>query len=383
MDLQKRLFRKAALDKMASPERLDEMMEVTSPAGWLALVALGVALAGAVVWSVFGSIAIKVHGSGILIRGEAVRAVTAGSNGRLEEILIRSGDVVEQGDVVARVGRSDLVQELDQARAERRRLMVQDEEQTASDGSILAQLASQRRELKARVEDQEELIRKGAVTRGKLLSTKSQLAQIEQSIAQHKAAQTNRRNRIAEVQDEIETLESRLASSSELRTPYSGRVLELGVNEGEMVAPGTRLLTLEALEGPIDAVVYIPAADGKKVEEGMEIRVSPSTVKAEEYGYIIGNVRRASVYPVTPEGMKRVLSNLKLADSLTGEGAKIEVTAFLIEDPATESGFRWSSSKGPPSEVYTGTLCTASVIVETKRPISYVLPILKKAVGMS
>ena len=55
-----RLFRKAALEKMASPERLDEMMVVTAPLGWLSLLALGVALGGAVVWGVYGTIAKKV-----------------------------------------------------------------------------------------------------------------------------------------------------------------------------------------------------------------------------------------------------------------------------------------------------------------------------------
>jgi HlyD family secretion protein len=35
------LFRKAAIDKLSSPERLDVLMEVTSPAGWVALWTLG------------------------------------------------------------------------------------------------------------------------------------------------------------------------------------------------------------------------------------------------------------------------------------------------------------------------------------------------------
>ena len=43
MDAQ-RLFRKAALEKLSSPERLDVMMKVTSPAAWLALAALGAIL---------------------------------------------------------------------------------------------------------------------------------------------------------------------------------------------------------------------------------------------------------------------------------------------------------------------------------------------------
>ena len=34
-----RLFRKVALERLSSPERLDELMQLTTPGGWLALVA--------------------------------------------------------------------------------------------------------------------------------------------------------------------------------------------------------------------------------------------------------------------------------------------------------------------------------------------------------
>ena len=63
------LFRKKAIDKLSSPEQLDTMMQVTSPGGWIALAGLGVILLFAVVWSVVGSIGIRVEGQGILIRG--------------------------------------------------------------------------------------------------------------------------------------------------------------------------------------------------------------------------------------------------------------------------------------------------------------------------
>ncbi len=44
------LFRKAALDKLASPERLDVLMQVTSPQGWIALWTIGGILVLAIFW---------------------------------------------------------------------------------------------------------------------------------------------------------------------------------------------------------------------------------------------------------------------------------------------------------------------------------------------
>ncbi|MCH9648182.1 MAG: NHLP bacteriocin system secretion protein [Deltaproteobacteria bacterium] len=383
MDHAKRLFRKAALDKMASPERLDEMMVVTAPAGWWALGALGLILLSAVLWSIFGSIATKVHGNGLLIRGDAVLDVSLGSSGRLEEILVTPGDVVQGGQVLARVSQADLVLRIDNTRDELQTLMEQTEKQSLSTGRILAQLQGQRRELEEKAEVQESMLERGLVTKGTLLTTRAQLASVAQSIAEQQAQRSARSNRLDEVQRELGELENQLAGTAEVLSPYRGRVLELMVDPGNLVAPGMRLLTLEAMEGPIDAIVYIPAGEGKKVKPGMAVRISPSTVKREEYGFILGEVKKTSEYPVTPEGMARVLRNEQLVGSLTGETAPIEVVTTLFPDASTTSGFRWSSSEGPPHEVFTGTICEASVIVEEKRPISYVLPIFKEALGVS
>lgn len=382
MDPRHKLFRKAALEKMASPERLDEMMMVTSPKGWLTLAAVGLLLVAAIFWSLFGTIPVKVRGNGILKRGEAVLDVSSGASGRLDQIAVQPGDVVSEGDVIATVSQPDLSLRIENTQEELETLLQQTEEQAIGAGRVLAQLQSQRRDLRERIATQESLASRGLVTKNTLLSSKAQLASVEQSIAQHEVTRSARKNRLDEVRRELEELESKLAGSSQIKSPYAGRVLEMMVDPGNLVGAGTRLLTLEALEGPIDAVIYIPAADGKKVRQGMEVRVSPSTVRAEEYGFIIGEVHSVSTYPVTPEGIARVLRNEKLVQALAGEAAPIEVVAALIEDLDTESGFRWSSSEGPPNKVFTGTICSASVIVEKRRPISYVLPIFKGALGV-
>ena len=56
------LFRKAAIDKVSSPEQLDMLMKVTSPVGWLALTTIGVLLSVVVLWSFYGSIPDLVSG---------------------------------------------------------------------------------------------------------------------------------------------------------------------------------------------------------------------------------------------------------------------------------------------------------------------------------
>ena len=48
------LFRKAALDRMSSPEELNEYIHVARPNLWVVLGAIGALLAGAIVWAIFG-----------------------------------------------------------------------------------------------------------------------------------------------------------------------------------------------------------------------------------------------------------------------------------------------------------------------------------------
>jgi HlyD family secretion protein len=183
------------------------------------------------------------------------------------------------------------------------------------------------------------------------------------------------------VQDEIAQLERALEDRRKLLSPYTGRVLELMTDPGNLVSPGSRILTLETLEAPVDAVVYIPAQEGKKVRPGMRARVSPTTVRVEEFGYIIGTVESVADFPSTPEGLDRTLRNANLVSTLSGRGAPIEVVVRLGLDAKTPSGYRWSSSQGPPIQVFTGTLCSAAVEVAAKRPAEYVLPFLKELVG--
>ena len=50
------LFRKKSLDRVTSPEELNDYIRVTTPSVWLILIATVVLLAGILVWSVFGTV---------------------------------------------------------------------------------------------------------------------------------------------------------------------------------------------------------------------------------------------------------------------------------------------------------------------------------------
>ena len=65
------LFREKNLEKMESPEALNDYLQVTSPGVWIVLAAVIVFLAGAVVWGIFGHIDSTVKAAVISEEGES------------------------------------------------------------------------------------------------------------------------------------------------------------------------------------------------------------------------------------------------------------------------------------------------------------------------
>lgn len=67
-DRKSNLFRKESLERLSSPEQLDQLMQIVTPKSWLPLGALGVLIVGGILWSLVGRIPITVTGEGLLVR---------------------------------------------------------------------------------------------------------------------------------------------------------------------------------------------------------------------------------------------------------------------------------------------------------------------------
>lgn len=52
------IFRKKSIDKVSSPEKLDDYIRVTTPSVWITLAAIVILLVGATVWGFFGELTI-------------------------------------------------------------------------------------------------------------------------------------------------------------------------------------------------------------------------------------------------------------------------------------------------------------------------------------
>src|SRR5438105_7201080 len=97
------IFRQAALARLSSPEQLDQLMQVTTPKSWLALACCCVLLGVAIVWGIWGSVRINVHGRGILIKQGGVFVATAFGDGRVADILVGEDQSVTNHQLLARL----------------------------------------------------------------------------------------------------------------------------------------------------------------------------------------------------------------------------------------------------------------------------------------
>lgn len=54
-----KIFRKKSVEKMSSPEQLNDYIKVTNPGIWMVLAAIAILLAGICVWGIFGKLETK------------------------------------------------------------------------------------------------------------------------------------------------------------------------------------------------------------------------------------------------------------------------------------------------------------------------------------
>ena len=72
MDSNNSIFRKAALERLSSPEQLDQLMQIVTPRSLLPLLAVGGLLGGGLIWSVVGKIPVTTTGQGALVYADTI-----------------------------------------------------------------------------------------------------------------------------------------------------------------------------------------------------------------------------------------------------------------------------------------------------------------------
>lgn len=397
--------------RAAESDPLDRMVRVAPPLAWVALAIFLAILAGGLVWSVASTAPVKVGGRGVLQADGGLMLIAAPDGGILESLLVGVGDRVTAGMPVGRIAQPGLLARRDGVGrriallgAERDRLAAfHDRERAVHDAAddrrraglerTLDALRGQEAAQRQSIANQHELRSRGYATRDRVLALEAELAEIRQRIAAAQDAlglivvEASRRqvvaerdlleadNRVAAARRDLAEVEVDLAARSEIRAAAAGRVLEVSATVGEQVTAGAPLLRLSGAQGGgLAALLYVPAGEGKRVRPGMAVQVVPSTVRMAREGFILAEVETVSEIPATREAVLHTLKNAALTDALLSEGPPFEVRLRLRSDPATVSGFAWSSDLGGTRAVEAGTIFAGHVVVDRIRLLSLVFP---------
>lgn len=95
------LFRKKSYERLTSPDKLDELLKVTSSKNWLILLAFILVIIIVLLWSFMGSIIIKADGQGIINQPDL--EITCLYNGIIDTIFVQPGFTVTKDQVLARI----------------------------------------------------------------------------------------------------------------------------------------------------------------------------------------------------------------------------------------------------------------------------------------
>lgn len=322
------------LRQMSASDELDRSFIIIDPHLWIAhLTILALALV-VLLWAFFGSISIKIEGKGIVVDKEGLLNIEAKVTGIVQTLRVKEGSLVKQGDVL---------------------LQVIDPEQ----------------ELKLKLADV------------RIAALKSDLELLKNEIASERSKQKEAillEEELLKAQQEKDLLQL-TKSFADVLSPFDGYVVEVLVNQGGRVTAGTSLIILENRKNletrpPLIVYGFVSVDLGKRIRVGLPVQIEISTFSTEEYGKMLGTVTAVSEFAASPEHLAKLIHNQTLVNYLMGNNkAVIQLEITPERDFSTASGYKWTTKKGAPIPISSGTVCTIDAIVEQVKPFYFILPI--------
>jgi len=265
--------------------------------GWLLVAAIVIAAGG--VYYFWRHLADDSLPEGIVGGNGRIEAteidISTKTAGRLREILVREGDFVKAGQVLAQMETDKLLARKRQAEAELRRavisidtaksLVTQREAERVSAVAVIAQRQAQLDAAERRFARTEQLIRSSTVSqqvldddRAAKEGAKATLGAAEASLAASDAAISAAKAQVVDAEAAvdaakaaIESIETDIADST-LKASRDGRVQYRVAQPGEVLSAGGRVLNLVDL-GDVYMTFFLPTAEVGRTSIGSDVRL--------------------------------------------------------------------------------------------------------------
>lgn len=382
------------------------------------------------VWASQPTVGVVVRGMGVLAPPGDRRGIYARGAGEVQQVKVRVGAPVRAGQLLltlSQVGQSApgaggglaTSPQLRQARqaALNQQFLVQQAQSRALDEQERAleqrrqQISTTNKPVGQQLQALAELRRDDVVARYSPLWVSAQdlwlRNRAELSALQARQAElVAQRTALAAQKAELQAQRAALATETlaqEVFSPVAGRVLDLAVLPGQPVAPGQKLgsIALPSPKGERLAIVLFTSADASRLRLGDEVRLNPQLLSRDSfgsaeqrYGLVPGrliSLSRDSVEAAdvaAQVGSQEEAANLMasarqrsfgeggdLTSQLPGRaGAPLVLAVVRLEAAATPTGLAWSLGRGPDRPLPDRTPAEVEAEVETRAPLSYLLP---------
>jgi hypothetical protein len=157
-----------------------------------------------------------------------------------------------------------------------------------------------------------------------------------------------------------------------LRAPLSGTLAQRSAQVGSFVRAGDTIGTVEPVGASPTAVIFVPVETDRRVVAGMPVRLSPADARPDVFGFLRGHVTYAAPFPASADRIKAALQNDAVAAGFSPDVPVREIHIALDVDPS--GNLIWSGLQNTGRSLSPGTPCYATIVVEERAPISFVLP---------
>lgn len=302
------IFSKEALDKLRSPEKLETMLPITTPASWIALIAILVLLFSIVLWSIYGAFTVKADGMGLIMDSAGVMNISHIANGKISQLYISPGMTIKKGDLIAHMEQAE--QSADTRMAQYGMGLASNDRDAMGRAYQFDAKRYQQDVAEDIYSDYDGIVDEVMVSVGTMITAGTPICSV----------------RMTQNRDDLTGL------------------LYIPVDKGKRVEPG---MTIQLAPNGADV-----SQTGSLI--GVVRSVSQYPITMQGIRQHLGNEQLAQWI-------------LQAQNS-----SVMEVIFDLVKDPESESGYLWTSQVGEHKPITAGSFCTGSIIIERKPPIEKV-----------
>lgn len=103
----------------------------------------------------------------------------------------------------------------------------------------------------------------------------------------------------------------------------------------------------------------------------MQVRISPDSIEKERYGYLLGQVKSVTLYPVTFDRLVLQVGSEDLARAILLDKVLVELRINLGRVHGRET---WSLAHSDTPSLLSGATCTVQIITDNSAPLQLIFP---------